>query len=530
MNSPEHLSRRSFLQFASLGTAALLADAVPAVHPFTQPTARRNISGSDINASLVPDLEMVLRAGPSEASLFQRQPTRVWAYRGEVLTGDPASLQTLPNSYIGPIIRARKGQNVRINFINDLPEESIIHWHGLHVSPEMDAHPRYAVGPGQTYVYDFQVTNRAGTYWFHPHPDARTGPQVYNGLAGLLCVSDDEEDALGLPSGDYDVPLVIQDRAFDSRNQLVYARSGIMGMDGFLGDRIMVNGRPNFSLSVATQAYRLRLLNGSNSRIYKLAWSDGTPMIVIATDGGLLEAPVQRNYVMLAPGERVELLADFSRRKVGKRIKLVSQQIPGLDGGMMGGGMMGGGTGLPNGAAFNVLEVRVTRREAESFTMPSRLSTVARYRLEDAVNTNNPRTFAISSSMMRWLLNGRTFEMEAVAPNEIVQLGALEAWELVNQPASGGMMGGLTMSHPIHIHGLQFQVAGRQVLPQFASSWEAVRQGYVDEGWKDTVMLMPGERTKLLLKFEDYTGLYVYHCHNLEHEDMGMMRNYLVRP
>ena len=120
--------------------------------------------------------------------------------------------------------------------------------------------------------------------------------------------------------------------------------------------------------------------------------------------------------------------------------------------------------------------------------------------------------------------------MEAVAPNEIVQLGALEAWELVNQPASGGMMGGLTMSHPIHIHGLQFQVAGRQVLPQFASSWEAVRQGYVDEGWKDTVMLMPGERTKLLLKFEDYTGLYVYHCHNLEHEDMGMMRNYLVRP
>ncbi len=530
MSKSRSVNRRDFLSCAGLGAAALLTDIVPTALSASAATFATKGAPSGTRSTFFPDVEIALKATAANVPLLSGEPTRVWTYQGTVLQGDPASLQSSPNTYLGPTIRVGKNQNVRINFTNNLLEPSVMHWHGLHVSPEMDAHPRYVIGPGSTYVYEFKVTNRAGTYWYHPHPDGHTGPQVYQGLAGLLYVSDEEEAALGLPSGDYDLPLVIQDRTFDASNQLVYSRGGMMSMDGFLGNRILVNGQPNFILSVATRAYRLRLLNGSNSRIYKLAWNDGTPLTVIATDGGLLEAPVERSYVMLAPGERVEMLADYSQRPVGTRLRMVSLAFSGADSGSaMGGGRMGGSQSLSNGAPFPVLDVQVTRSESETFVLPVRLSTINRYPLQDAVNSSDPRVFAISSSMMRWLLNGRTFELEGVADNEIVQLNTLEAWDLVNQANSGGMMGGMRMAHPLHIHGLQFQVIEREIQPLFASGWETVRHGYVDEGWKDTVLLMPGERARLLLKFEDFPGLYVYHCHNLEHEDTGMMRNYLVR-
>ena len=275
-----------------------------------------------------------------------------------------------------------------------------------------------------------------------------------------------------------------------------------------------------YAVSRSKVRYRLRVLNGSNARVYKLAWSDGTPLWAIATDGGLLETPVQRDYVMLAPGERIDLWADFSQRPLDSEMSLRSLPFSGGDLGM--GGMSSGS--LPNGAAFEVMRVRVEQQEQEPLTLPQRLSTIDRYRVEDAVNAASPRTFTASSGgMMRWLLNGRTFEMEQVAPNEVVQLNTLEIWELVN---AVGMM---EMIHPIHIHGVQFQIVERTVLPSRAAGWETVRHGYVDEGWKDTVLLMPGERVKLMLRFADYAGLYLYHCHNLEHEDQGMMRNYLVQ-
>jgi FtsP/CotA-like multicopper oxidase with cupredoxin domain len=129
----------------------------------------------------------------------------------------------------------------------------------------------------------------------------------------------------------------------------------------------------------------------------------------------------------------------------------------------------------------------------------------------------------MTMQQMSWFLNGRTFEMEAVAPDEVIRLGDLEVWEFANQ---SGMM---SMIHPMHVHNVQFQVIDRQVLPQLEEAWETVRAGYVDDGWKDTVLVMPGERVKVLLKFEDYEGLYLYHCHNLEHEDQGMMRNFRVQ-
>ncbi len=293
-------------------------------------------------------------------------------------------------------------------------------------------------------------------------------------------------------------------------------------MNGFLGDWILVNGHPDFILPVATRAYRLRLLNGSNSRIYNLAWQDGSPLTVIGTDGGLLEKPIYRRHVMLGPGERIELWADFSSNPVGSEMALVS--LP-FDTGMMGGGRMGRGMmgyaqTLPNGEGFPIFRVHVNRSEKETFSLPQRLSTFERYMLEDAVNLQYPRIFGLFMRHMIWTINGRIFRMDEVASDERVRMDTLEVWEFINEGGGMGMMDMMNMPHPIHLHGKQFQVLERR---------EVTHNGYVDEGWKDTVLLMPGERIKLLVRFEDYPGLFLYHCHNLEHEDMGMMRNYYVK-
>jgi len=305
---------------------------------------------------------------------------------------------------------------------------------------------------------------------------------------------------------------------------------------GVLGDHILVNGRPDFVLQVATRAYRLRLLNGSNSRVYKLAWGDGSPLTVIATDGGLLAKPAQRPYVMLGPGERVELWADFGKLGAGGEMTLQSLAFSGAEGdetmgghGEMG-GMMHGGAALPNGAPFPVLRVRVTRKERETRVLPAVLATLPRYRLPDAVNARAPRRFALTMRAMNWLINGRTFEVDRVAPDETVKLKTTEAWEFVNELNPNEMMERNGMVHPVHIHGVQFQVVERQVLPALKAGWDTVKDGYVDEGWKDTFLTMPGERVRVLMKFQDYPGLFLYHCHNLEHEDAGMMRNYRIEP
>jgi FtsP/CotA-like multicopper oxidase with cupredoxin domain len=531
------LSTLSGCSYTPLSTAGAVPSATASV-------ALKPTQGAATAAAA--DLEIALKATRGRVAILPGAETAVWRYQAELLSGDPDSVVTLPGSYLGPVLRVRQGQRLRVRFTNDLPEPSIVHWHGLVVPDAMDGHPRFAVAPGQSYAYDFQVVNRAGTYWFHPHPHTLTGGQAYRGLAGLIIVNDAEEAALGLPQGEYDVPLVIQDRQFDAQNQLVYiaqSGGGMMGgggnmggmtqMMGFLGDRILVNGQPDFTLSVATRAYRLRLLNGSNSRIYKLTWREGGPLTVIATDGGLLEKPLQRQFVMLAPGERIELWADFTGRKVGDELLLDSQAFVGAEGdelmGGMGGmgGMMTSSAALPNGAAFPVVRFRVARQEQGGETLPAQLSRSERYQLAAAVNAARPRQVAITNRMMAWQLNGRSFEMTGVAADEVGRVGELTAWEFVNQRNPGQMMEQNGMAHPMHIHGTQFQVLERQVLPELKAGFESVRAGYVDEGWKDTVLVMPGERVKLLLKFVE-PGLFLYHCHNLEHEDQGMMRNFRV--
>ncbi len=553
MSHLKQLNRRDFLRLAGLGTITVLTGSTATWLSTRDSAAASSMKSRSVQSSFTPDVELALQAIQTETAIRPGQPTRVWSYQGEVLKGDPAALQSLTNSYLGPIIRARRGQKFRIHFTNNLPNESIIHWHGLRVPDTADGHPRHAIKPDQTYIYEFEVRNRAGTYWFHPHPHGQTGWQVNQGLAGLFLVTDEEEAAAGLPTTAYDLPLVIQDRVFDTDNQFIYPANGMMDqMMGFLGQDILVNGQPNFTLPVATRAYRLRLLNGSNSRIYKLAWTDGTPLTVIASDGGLLEKPVTREYVTLAPGERVELWANFSDYQVGTELQMQSLAFSGAEAGMMGGmgqgmmegmgqGMMGGmdhnmegmgqgmmNTALPNGAPFLVFTVRVERKETETLGLPEQLAVIAPPAVEQAVNSDNPRLFRLFMNNMNWTLNGRVFEMEAVTPEETVQLNTAEVWEFVNEPGQGGMMADF-MAHPMHLHGVQFRILERQIAPPQAADWESVKAGYVDDGWKDSFLIMPGERVKVLLKFEDYAGLFLYHCHNLEHEDMGMMRNYLVQ-
>src|SRR5687768_3289776 len=203
------LSRRDVLRLVSLSAIGGIVgcDALPAGDDgravFSQPPSA---------SGFVPDVELVLTAAPDEVSVLSGAPTRVWRFTGKVLKGPADTLQSLPGSYLGPVIRLRRGQKVRIRFANRLDEDSIIHWHGLDVPEAVDGHPRRAIGPGRAYVYDFDVTNRAGTYWYHPHPHMRTGAQVYQGLAGLILVRDAEEDALALPSGGAELLCVLQDR------------------------------------------------------------------------------------------------------------------------------------------------------------------------------------------------------------------------------------------------------------------------------------------------------------------------------
>ncbi len=341
---------------------------------------------------------------------------------------------------------------------------------------------------------------------------------------------------------------MLQDRRFDDQNQFVYPDTGPMGQmgaggrgrgmgmggmgrgqgmagmmammeleNGVLGDHVLVNGRPEYTTEVEAGWVRLRLLNGSNARIYKLSWHDSRPMTVIGTDGGLVERAVARTAVTLAPAQRADVLVDLSDLSDGARLRLLSLAFPAADAGHVG-MMMGQMSAQPQGTELQVMTLRVRGRNTRAVRLPDRLST---FHESWAVAANAPvRRVPLSFMQMQWFLDGRVFDMQEVADVEKVKAGSTHVWELANTTNPMGM----EMAHPIHLHGRQFRVLSRSG----GSPTSELRPAIVDSGWTDTVLVLPGETVRTQVTFSDHKGLFLYHCHILEHEDMGMMRNFRI--
>lgn len=451
--------------------------------PRTRLPRLAEVSGADLTLTAARTT-IALGGGTSE----------VWSFNGE---------------YPSPLIRLTRGERARIRLVNRLDEDTIVHWHGLDVPEAADGHPRFAIPPGAEYSYDFTVRDTPGLYWYHPHPHGRTAAQTYMGLAGLLVVDDEGESDLGLPSGEFEIGLVLQDKRLGTASELRYAPA--MGPDhmfGYLGDTGFANGVPDATIEVKRGAYRLRIVNGSNARILQLALGDDLPFTLVGGDGGLLSEPVTLRRLTIGTGERVDVLVDFSSVRPGESIVLRSAEfeVPGMMMGMGGRGMgMSGAGGVPQGGGLDLLEFVVSEAEGPPLRVPGRLGTPLEERGDDGAVT---RSFVFDSQMMRHTINGRGFIMDRI--DERVPLGRPEVWEFVNNGA---------FPHPVHVHGGQHRILSREGGRAQIMPWE--------RGLKDTALLFPGERIRMAVAFTE-PGIFLLHCHNLEHEDGGMMSNFEV--
>jgi len=479
---------------------------------------------------------LALRASAASFTILPGRPSPFLLYQTK-LAG---------KAYQNPILRIESGARLAVRLDNALAEPTIIHWHGVNAPAAMDGHPSTAIAAGGRFEYDFVVRNRGGTYWYHTHAHKLTSKQAYNGLASFFLVEDDDQrrlnKALDLQLGVTDLPLVIQDKQFDAQGRLRYRPSAQESMMGWLGDIVLANLTPNASLAVTPHTYRLRLLNGSNARIYRPAFVHGRARLnytVIGTDGGLIERPESATEAFLSPGERLDVLLDAGQAKPGADIFLKSlafdpMENEGAVAGMAGMAGMGAASAtakvgaknsmdpsrLPQGAEFNVLKLSVTAGARVISNLPATLSQVAPIRREGAIERN----IDLSLDKMRFLINGRSFDMDEIAFE--VKRGAVEVWRIAN-PAIG-------MPHPMHLHGFSFQVLERIGSPPWLSATARFSGGrtVVDLGWKDTVLVLPGETVRVAIDFaHDHPGsqTYVFHCHNLEHADAGMMINYRVQ-
>lgn len=440
--------------------------------------------------------------------------------------------------YLNPVLRVRKGAGFRARFWNALEEESIIHWHGLEVDSNNDGHPHYAVLGGATYDYHFTVVNRAATYWYHAHPHHLTGKQVYLGLAGVFIVEDDEElalqRALDLELGVSDIPLMIQDKRFDSNGALLYAPDSQERFHGYLGSDVVVNLTPRPYFDAATRIYRFRIVNASNARLYRLAFRQGEQLLdfhLIGSDGGLLDSPRTLNEAFLSPGERVDVLLDLRSAQVGEEMTLVSlpfdpmhleENRPAANAEhahYAGHGPDASQPAPADGAALDLLRIRVWQKTAYERAVPQTLSALS----APAGAASPPRVITLDQVKGIWRINGRTYDIKATPI--VVKRGATEVWKVRNS-ARG-------MPHPVHIHGFQSRVLSRSGSPPQQARLAVGENGLAptDLGWKDTLTVWPGETVQVVTDFShSYLGdqVYMLHCHNLEHADHGMMLNFRI--
>jgi FtsP/CotA-like multicopper oxidase with cupredoxin domain len=484
------MNRKKFIKQAGIGTGVLaLSPWLISCNSFTDTVAVETFKNKLPLPGEINDSSFELTASPANIQLSDTINLDGFQFNG-----------TVP----GPTLRHFKDSELDIRFNNDIGQESIIHWHGLIVPPDMDGHPKDAISNG-TYDYQFGLNQRAGTYWYHPHPHRITGEQVYRGLAGLFIIEDEEEKALNLHGGNYEIPLVIQDRRVNETGEVIYNPSMLdRMMTGYLGDTILINGAPYPYHEVEPGMYRLRILNGSNARIYNIAFQNDLPFTVIGTDGGLLPEAIETDELLMAPGERADILVDFSGLEKSS-IQFISKpfDVP-SGGGMMGMQNMMGGGGPDQGTGFTLMEFNFGETtHQDPVDLPQQLTPAS---FPDESSADRTREIRLAMEMMNGhTINGRQFEMERV--DERVEQGSTEIWEFVNTS---------NVPHPMHVHAVQFKVLDRSGTRGLTPT---------ESGWKDTVLVMPGETVRVIMKFDAQKGLYVFHCHNLEHEDNGMMAN-----
>ena len=402
---------------------------------------------------------------------------------------------------LGPTLRVRSGDEVALTVRNELPEMTTVHWHGLLIPAAADGGPHSPIEPGGSWQAVLPLQQPASTCWYHPHPHGRTGLQVYGGLAGMLIVTDREEQALGLPSryGVDDLPLVLQDRVFDREQHLVYPRGHMALMHGVLGNVMLVNGAREPRAAVPAGLVRLRLLNGANARVYELAFEDERSFHWIATDGGLLRAPLALQRLPLAPGQRAEVLVDFSDARAAVLLDRTGN----------------GAQPLLHFAPAGERRPRALPARLASWQSPAQQAATQHRRL--TLTTGNdgmpgmPGMSGMHAMPMPHGFDGRPFDMERI--DQRVKLGAVEIWQVSALP---GMM--MDQPHPFHMHGVHFEVLRR----------DGRAPGPLDQGRRDTVLV--DAPVELLVHFTRPAPVvpFMYHCHILEHEDAGMMGQFTV--
>ncbi|PIC76776.1 copper oxidase [Sporosarcina sp. P19] len=408
--------------------------------------------------------EYTIKAQTGKVDILDGMTTETLGYNGDLL---------------GPVLQFKKGETIKINTINELDQETTFHWHGLEVPGEADGGPHTTLSPGEKEQIEFKVTQEAATLWFHPHPEGKTSEQVYKGLAGLIYIEDSNSAKLEIPKeyGKNDIPLVFQDRIFDEQGQLDY--KAVMNEDGTIGDTLLVNGTVNPVLPVEKEQVRLRLLNGSNARNFTFKLNTGESFVQIATDGGFLNKPVKLNEVTLTPSERAEIIIDFSQLNSTDDLSLINE-----DGSIL-------------------LPFDVSHQEVDGTERSEQLNDFAV--TDEEKNMPVTKNIELFGMMDHVTINGKKFDPERIDFTQ--EQGVTEVWEIYNKK---DMMGG--MIHPFHIHGTQFKIVSR----------DGVEPKENERGWKDSIAVHPGEKVKIAIQFK-HKGVYMFHCHILEHEDNGMM-------
>ncbi|MCF6359888.1 MAG: multicopper oxidase domain-containing protein [Cyclobacteriaceae bacterium] len=432
-------------------------------------------------------------------------------YNGKVTTTMGAN-----GDILGPTLLLNQGDFVNFTINNQLSETTTIHWHGLHVSAENDGGPHTTIAAGAAWNPSFTILDKAATYWYHPHLHEKTNEHVSKGIAGLIIITDDEEAALALPRtyGVDDFPMVMQTKDFDANYQIVAPSNA--------DDVAMVNATIDPYLDAPAQVIRIRLLNGSSQRVFNVGLSNDQAFYQIASDGGLLATPNQTTRLLLSPGERAEILVNFTGEE-GSTVYLKSYASE-LPNGIYGATNPGNNASMTldgynpnplNGADFNLLQFNVVAQTASPITsIPTTLAVVTP--IEESTS-NKTRTLTFSPATMGmdqlngdFLINDVSFDMDVI--NISVPFENVEIWELTNQSA---------IAHPFHIHDVQFYVLSRNGNTPPAS----------EQGRKDVVFVKPQETVRFITVFETFTDSpvpYMYHCHLLTHEDRGMMGQFTV--